>query len=141
MERIDVKKLSQAIRELNDHRTGKLGPLPDPENWREFYAFEKLWGARRATILYSMAAECHGRLHVKKSWDPTYAADGGVKLVVKTREDQLKLIGDAWKEFRLEDAAAARTPELVPALPATVSLEDEEPGAPELPPVLAVLPA
>lgn len=156
MERIDVLKLREVIRDLNAHRIDGALYLadkprdPTADEWKDPKIYGPLCQARwtymdkysvhRANVLYSMAAEVHGRLHIKKKWEPTYAADGGVKLVVKTREDQLKLIGDAWKEFRLVDTATARTPELIPELAAAVANNDDVLLAPELPPVPAVLP-
>lgn len=122
MERIDTKKLRQAIAELNIQRNNKENGYPTrpPSGCsnEEFYTYFRAWydhdkkyGIKRANVLYSMAAECHKKLHIKKQWIATCDADGGLVLVEKTHEDQLKLIGEAWKEFKREDRAVSSSAE------------------------------
>lgn len=109
---IDKKKLREAIAEINHRRkTGyevKWPHRPDyktPEDYLKALGIYNRESKRStpewATQLYSLQAHSRGRLHVRKEWVPTYAADGGLKLVVRTMEDQAKLIAPLLAEFEM----------------------------------------
>lgn len=115
--KIDKKKLKAAINEVSRNRKNpQLAPqLPEPwsvelfkdpsrsaawsKHWDDLNAFRKANSAERATALCSLMAASRGKLHVTKEWVPTYLADGSQKLVVRTLEDQDKLIAGVLKEF------------------------------------------
>ena len=81
---IDVKKLRAAMKDHNPEHLGRKYC-----DWPEY-----------STILYSIRAHSHGRLHVTKRWVANNQADGHQILVEKTMEDQAKLIEKYWELFK-----------------------------------------
>lgn len=84
---IDKKKLKAAILELNANR------------WTHT--------AEEATLLYSLMAHSRGRLHIKKQWVPTYAADGGRRLETRDMQWQEGFVSHIAAQFVLEEDVAA----------------------------------
>lgn len=63
-------------------------------------------GVDDMSLLCSITAACRGRLHGNEKWVARTDASGGRDKLVRTSEDQLALIGSAWKLFLKANAAA-----------------------------------
>jgi hypothetical protein len=79
---------AQALRAIPDAVAGKWsGPTGS------------YWSVDTASLLCSLTAHCRGRLHATEKWIPLCDATGGREKVVRTMDDQLKLLGNVWKLF------------------------------------------
>lgn len=122
---LDKKKLREAIAEISQRRrqgyTTKevwptWPPYPQSAEARQAYAdgiaaYQKdvqRSSAEWATRLCALMAHSRGHLHIVKEWVPTNGADGALKLVERTMEDQAKLVDGIAAEFE-------KTPEQIAA--------------------------
>ena len=74
-----------------------------------------------ASLLCSITAACRGRMHATEKYVPRCDATGGSDKLQRTLEDQLALIGSAWKLFLKKDAAALLQAEEAAAAPPHLS--------------------
>jgi hypothetical protein len=65
----------------------------------ELERLKDLWGAARATRLYSLMAATRGRLHVRWEWVPDRGPEGRLKKVERTWADQDGLIARDVDDF------------------------------------------
>jgi hypothetical protein len=100
--KLDPRKIRFAIKET--HETKKVNT--------EIFFGKKMymdWDLF-TTILYSLKAHSHGKLHIKKRWESTFKSDGLQTLMEKTMEDQAKLISPYASLF-LEGAVEFKVPD------------------------------
>lgn len=74
-----------------------------------------------ASLLCSITAACRGRLHAQEKYVPKCDSTGASDKVTRTLEDQLALIGTAWKLFLKADARAQLQAEEAAATPPHLS--------------------
>jgi hypothetical protein len=85
------------------------------------WAPQGFWAVDDASLLCSITAAARGHLHAAEKWVARTDASGGRDKLKRTPEDQLALIGDAWKLFLKADAAAQLEAEEAAAAPPHLS--------------------
>jgi hypothetical protein len=86
------KALEQDLRALK----ARMRKTPTP--WPEPFGAQCSQLKSRATLLYCIAAQARGRLHLRTCLK-AHARLGLPPIAAFTREDQAKLIGERWKEY------------------------------------------
>lgn len=103
MKNIDINRLKTEIKRAGSHsRALKLEIRGTPLPWER-----NLWDdlreiKARATVLCCIRAQMRGRLHLKKC-TKSHSPLGLPPMETFTLDDQVKLIGERWKEFEMQE--------------------------------------
>jgi len=97
---------SKSLNKLPQDQAGRLKYRPNAVQGKWAGVSGGMWSVDDASLICSIIAACRGHLHAQEKYVPLCDASGCSVKVQRTLEDQLALIGTAWKLFLKKDARA-----------------------------------